>query len=171
MTSPLVGGRRVVLGLWRRLPLPTQDLIMHWVNARFLVGVTGVPFDAAGQVLLYHHTYRAHPWGLPAGWLRPRESLEDCLRREAWEEAGLTIEPVAPGTALIPPGRRHVEVVFLCRFAGGQFRPSWEVDDHGFYPPGALPEGLLPGQRPLIAAMHRLWREGIGREAPPLDLG
>jgi 8-oxo-dGTP diphosphatase len=130
---------------------------MGLVNAHFLVGVTSAAFDERGRILLYHHTYRRHPWGMPAGWLKRRESLEACAVREAWEEGRLRITPVAEPTAFAPPGRRHVEAILLCRYVGGEFRPSLEVDGFGLYARDSLPEGLLPAQRPLIEVMARRW--------------
>lgn len=147
--------------LWRGLPLPLQDALMGLVNPRFLVGATAAAFDGEGRVLLYRHTYRTHAWGLPAGWLHRRESLEECIRREVWEEGRLRVEPLGPGRAFIPAGRGHVEVVFLCQFLGGEFTPSLEVDGFGLYPLDDLPDELLPTQRPLIAEMGRRYRSQV----------
>jgi len=47
-------------------------------------------FDAAGRVLLVEHVFRrTYPWGLPAGWVNPRETVEQALVREIREETGL----------------------------------------------------------------------------------
>ena len=73
-----------LLRVWRWLPLPEWGRWrLAWLlTQKFLVGVMAVVFDDQGQILLFNHTYRReHPWGLPGGWLKARESPAAAIER------------------------------------------------------------------------------------------
>ena len=55
------------------------------------------------------------------------ESIEDGLRREAREETGLTVEPVALTGVYKNMSRSIVALVFRCKVAGGQLTANDEV--------------------------------------------
>jgi ADP-ribose pyrophosphatase YjhB (NUDIX family) len=70
------------------------------------VGVVGVLFNRAGQVLLVEHVFRPYyPWGLPGGWIGRGEDPAKAVQREYYEELGLQIE---------------VGQLLLCQPQGGQ---------------------------------------------------
>jgi 8-oxo-dGTP pyrophosphatase MutT (NUDIX family) len=95
------------------------------------VGATAVIPDGHGGVLLDRRADDRR-WGLPGGWLGPRESPEEGIVREVAEETGLRVEVVWLGTvAWLPaalPARPHghVGLTYLCRVLGGELRPSHE---------------------------------------------
>jgi 8-oxo-dGTP diphosphatase len=112
-----------------------------------------VVFDAEGQVLLLKHTFRrTYPWGLVSGWVKGGEPLEDALRRELREETGLSLSIVR--LLAVRRDRFHLflEAVYVCRYAGGDFRPSSEVSELRWCRPDDLPAGTHPHHAPLIRA-------------------
>lgn len=62
------------------------------VGQRKLIATTvrAVIQDAEGRILLVRRSDNGR-WVMPAGSMELDESVEDTLRREVWEEAGLTV--------------------------------------------------------------------------------
>jgi ADP-ribose pyrophosphatase YjhB (NUDIX family) len=72
---------------------------------RNYVGVMGVIFNDAGQVLLAEHVFRPYyVWGLPGGWVKRGEDPTQAIQREIEEELKLRI---------------HVKKLLLCETQGG----------------------------------------------------
>ena len=148
-----------LLPVWRLIPEPAQWRIMWLLNPKYAVGVTGIVFDADGNVLLLEHTFRRRfPWGLVSGWIKRDESLVAALHREVAEETGLTIS--IDELFQVRTDRLHfmVEVVYLCHLEGGTFRPSSEVTAAQWRDPSDLPAGVHPHHFPLIRAAARARR-------------
>jgi 8-oxo-dGTP diphosphatase len=148
---------RLTVWLWKHFPMPVgaRNVTVWALSPKFMVGVVGLVRDEKGRVLLVHHTYRGRsPWGLPGGGLQPDESLEECLRREIREEAGLDVRVDRLLMAQAHYARRLVDMIFMCYPKPGEtldnFKPSPEVTEARFFPPDDLPEGTAPGQRRLI---------------------
>ncbi|HNB54232.1 MAG TPA: NUDIX domain-containing protein [Anaerolineales bacterium] len=147
----------LLLRLWGSLPLPSR---LRWAIVslfvpKFAVGVVGVIFNEQGEILLFHHTYRGkrYPWGLPGGWLDPRENPAEGIVREIREETGLTIEVVRPlliENALI---FRRLDLIYLCKIIAGTFHPSTEVDAIQYFRRETLPPMLLTQSE----SIHRLF--------------
>jgi ADP-ribose pyrophosphatase YjhB (NUDIX family) len=150
-------GSSTLTWLWGRLPLNdrARTAIIWLLSPKFIVGVVGFIRDEEGRVLLLKHTYRrSKPWGLPAGGMRPGESLEECLRREIKEETGLVVEIDHLLSAAAHYDRRLVDMIFACHPVAGStladFKPNAEVSEARYFPPDQLPEGVSRGQRRLI---------------------
>lgn len=101
-------------------PVPPLDLSRSrtfWRDFRQLVGPE-VPLylpgssvlvtDAAGRLLLLKHTHSG-AWVLPGGKLDPGESLEDCARRELFEETGLSVQGLKRVQLLAGPEFRFTD--------------------------------------------------------------
>ena len=148
--------------LWRRLPDRAQWRLLWLLNAKFVLGVTGIVFDGGGRVLLLKHTFRRrYPWGLVSGYVNRGESPEAALYREIAEETALS---VAVGELFRVNADRlslAVELVYVCRYVGGSFRPNDEVTEIRWRHPdaGDLPAGFHPHHRRLVQEAARLLRE------------
>jgi 8-oxo-dGTP diphosphatase len=109
------------------------------MNRQFLLGVMGVLRDDRDRVLLFHHTYREPAWALPAGWMIQGESPLQAIEREVLEESGL----IARADRLLLVGtisdRPMLEFVVGAHIIGGEFRPSTEVDEAGWWPMDEVP--------------------------------
>src|SRR5262252_8704104 len=128
--------------VWHRLAPRYQWRLVWLTQAKFMVGVAGVVFDARGRVLLLRHRFWPEgSWGLPGGYAHGSERLEDALARELREETGRRIE--GPRLLSVNSGyRMRIEVVFTARLAGGVTElDRREVLAAELFPPDALPAG------------------------------
>jgi ADP-ribose pyrophosphatase YjhB (NUDIX family) len=146
--------RKLITAIWRMTPASLHWRLLWLLNAKFNVGVSGLITNTAGDVLLFHHVVRrSHAWGLPSGWVKSGETLQDALVREVREETRLNVRAgdvlhVASGYVL------RLEVVLageIDSIEGARY--GLEVSEARFYAPADLPEDLLPAHRELI---HRL---------------
>ena len=145
--------KRSIAFLMRRVPLlyPLLVRLIKLVSARFTIGVTGVVFNARGELLLLKHVFRdRYPWGLPGGWVRRRERPQDALRRELMEEVGLPVRVGPPVLVDLGDPPAHLETCFLCEVEGEMDHFSGEILDARWVAPDALPEGLYERDREMI---------------------
>ena len=94
--------------------------------ARHSVSVAAVITNDRGRALLIQRRDN-NQWEPPGGVLELDESIEDGLRREAREETGLAVEPVALTGIYKNMSRGIVALVFRCKVAGGQLTANDEV--------------------------------------------
>lgn len=101
-----------------------------------------------GQALLVRQTYMPG-WFMPGGGVHRGETMEQAIRREAWEEVGAELGMLRLLGAYTHFGdyKSDHNVLFLCTdftFSGKQDN---EIAEVGLFPLDDLPEGLLPGHR------------------------
>lgn len=122
------------------------------------LGVRVIVIDTEARVLLVRHGYTPG-WHLPGGGVDAGESAEDAARRELKEETN--VEATGP---LVLCGlyfnarfgnRDHVACyradAFIC---GPRPKPSIEIAEIGFFPLGALPDGISPGTRRRLLELN-----------------
>lgn len=132
--------RIILLKIWRAFPAWLQAIASRIVRPLFQVFAAAVIFNANGEVLLVKSTYqRFHPWGLPGGSLDYGESPENAVLREVHEETGLTIaiEKLLFVKTWTPD---RVGLYYICRIADGEFQPSDEVSEFGYFTLKNLPD-------------------------------
>jgi 8-oxo-dGTP diphosphatase len=125
---------------------------------RFRVGVLALVVRPSGEILLLRHRFReGGAWGLPGGWVEPREAPRDALARELHEELALVVDPAAPELLAVEARHRrsHVELFFLVRAEVGEVPPNIEFTEVRHFPVEALPEDMLPLHRELIPSLVR----------------
>lgn len=124
-----------------------------------LLGPSAAAFvrDGEGRILLVRGG--AGNWMLPGGAVDPGERPADAARREAFEEAGVVVEPLQIAGVFGGPEYRHtypngdeiafVVTVFEARLVAGEPRPDGdETHAVGWFAPDEL-AGLR------ISASHR----------------
>jgi len=140
-----------------------------WHMAPYPCGDAAV-FNARGEILLIQRA-DDRLWAMPGGAFEVGETPAEAACREAWEETGLAVEPLALigvyDSRLV--GSRttaHLyQFVFLCRPRDPAAQPivSNETLAVGWYAEANLPP-LSAGHAPRIADALRCWR-GERREA------
>jgi 8-oxo-dGTP diphosphatase len=132
--------KKILFKIWRILPFWMQELAGLILRPRYQVAVGGLIFNEQGQLLLCEHTYRrTYPWGLPGGDLKIGEDPEDGVRREIYEETGLTIGSVRLILVENSKEIHHISLTYLCMGVSGTFTPNDEVARIEYYDTDRLP--------------------------------
>jgi ADP-ribose pyrophosphatase YjhB (NUDIX family) len=130
---------------------------IHWLRSKIghrktiLAYTTAIIRDERGRVLCQRRSdFRDAWWGLPGGALEIGETFSDCVKREAFEETGLHVEPrrliglyASPEWDVTYPNGDEVQqftVAVDCHIVAGSLRPDGaEVIQQRFFQPDALP--------------------------------
>lgn len=126
-----------------------------------------------GEVLLGRRTDN-HMWGYSGGSVELGETVEECAKRELFEEMGLEAEELELFTVnsgpeahyIYPNGDEvyNVEIVYLCRKYHGEIkRQEEEVEEIRFFSPEEMPsmEEISPPIRPVMKNYLELLRRSI----------
>jgi len=147
--------KRILLKIWRVLPLWLQIAASRFIRPLFQVFGAAVIFDTDKNILLVKSTYnRFHPWGLPGGSLEYGEHPEEAVIREVLEETHLNIciERLLLVNSWTPD---RVGLYYLCTITGGTFSPSDEVSEFAYFSLDDLPD-VRPLDRDMIKRLHGL---------------
>jgi ADP-ribose pyrophosphatase YjhB (NUDIX family) len=121
-----------------------------------VVGVRGIVVDRRGEatkVLLVRHSYGKPAWHLPGGGVKRRETIEQAVRREVREEAGVEVTGAVRllGTySNLQEGKSdHISVFVVEHWRRhGDEDGDAEIAAAGFFDPATeLPETTSPGTR------------------------
>ena len=131
-------------------------LHVYWRFARGMtIGVRAVVINGEGRVFLVKHSY-SKGWHLPGGGVEAGETLPAALARELAEEGNIELlaPPILHGVFYHPlHSRRDHVALYIVRAFRQTALPArnFEIIDHGFFPPEALPEGTTEGTAARIA--------------------
>jgi 8-oxo-dGTP pyrophosphatase MutT (NUDIX family) len=119
------------------------------------LGAQAVVIDGQGRIFLVRHSY-VPGWHLPGGGVEVGETLLTALARELAEEGNisLTKAPVLHGVFLNSrvSRRDHVAVYVVRGFRQEPApQPNYEIIDHGFFSPDALPKSTSQATRRRLA--------------------
>jgi len=133
--------KNLLTKIWGFLKMPKglQLFIMRFFQDQFLVGVTGIIFNEKNEILLFKHTYRAHQWSLPGGYLKSGEHPMEGLEREIKEESGLIVSVDDSLKTRTDRGTARLDICYTGALIGGDFTPTHEVSEFGFFNMNNLP--------------------------------
>jgi len=157
--------KKYLAKLWRTLKLPTnvQLSVMRAVQDQFLVGVTGIIFNEENNILLFRHTYRQTEWSLPGGYIKGGEHPTEGLEREILEESGLVVSGDHELKVRTDRDSARLDICVVGTFIGGEFHPSAEVLEYGFFPPLTVPR---IARNQLLLIQEALLEKGIKMVEP-----
>ena len=141
--------KSVLAKLWRFLSLPKalQLAVMRLFQDEFLIGVTGVILNKKNEILVCKHTYRQTKWSLPGGYIKTKEHPTEGLAREIEEETGFIVRIEKIIRTRTDRETARLEMSCIGTFVEGEFKPSREVSQAGFFSFENLP---LLSQNQLI---------------------
>jgi len=116
-----------------------QLFLMRFSQDVFLVGVTGIILNEQKEILLFKHTYRSHSWSLPGGYLKAGEHPREGLEREIKEESGLVVSIDESLKTRTDRDSARLDLCYTGILIGGDFVPSHEVSEYGFFSMDKLP--------------------------------
>lgn len=127
--------------IWKALSLPKdiQLFFMRFFQDQFLIGVTGIIFNQKNEVLLFKHTYRAHSWSLPGGYIKAGEHPREALEREIKEESNFIVSVDESMRTRTDRDGSRLDICFMGTYIGGDFTPTDEVSEYGFFTQDKLP--------------------------------
>ncbi len=133
--------KSILAKLWKALHLPRglQLFIMRFFQDQFLVGVTGIIFNDKNEILLFKHIYRPQAWSLPGGYLKAGEHPREALEREIKEESDLVVSVDESLKTRTDRGMALLDMCYVGVFIGGDFTPTHEVSEYGFFSQDTMP--------------------------------
>lgn len=137
----------------RRVPfvMGLPYAIYKFWQPKYTIGVMGVVFNDAGQVLIVEHVFHPYrPWGLPGGWIGRNENPEEAVARELKEELELEVRVTGIAHTNITE-RYHLDMAFLCQPLTDIGALSFELLNYRWCDVDALPN-LYPFQ---MDAVHK----------------
>lgn len=111
-----------------RMPTRARLMLVYLGSPKMTVGASAIVWNAAGQVLLVHHTYRRPAWGFPSGLVGRREDPGMALERELHEELGVCagVEALLHAETHYPA--RHLTLYYQMSLQGTPCRNGIEID-------------------------------------------
>jgi 8-oxo-dGTP diphosphatase len=121
--------------IWRMLHFPKsiQLFLMGIFQDKFLIGVTGIILNDKNEILLFKYNYRQTEWGLPGGYIKAKEHPQEALEREIEEESGYVVSVDEELKIRTDRESARVDIGFVGKLIGGEFRKSSEVTDAKFF--------------------------------------
>ena len=147
--------------IWRKLHLPKfiQLFVMRFFQDQFLIGVTGIILNDKNEILLFKYNYRQTEWGLPGGFIKAKEHPQEALEREIEEESGFVVSVDEELKIRTDRESARMDIGFVGKLMGGEFRKSSEVVDAKFFAFDDLP--LLISKKQLFIIQQTLYQKKI----------
>lgn len=133
---------------WLPFPIGWKAKMACFFQSKFTVSSLVVILNRKDEALLFHHTYRKKPWGLPGGYVTAKEHPKVSVKREVFEEAGLKITKLKQLSIKLDKDLSRMIVCYATQYVHGKFKPSNEVSKSKYFSMDDLPE--LPNRQKEI---------------------
>lgn len=111
-----------------------------------IVRVERTTAEGAGEILLArNHRFPAGMYSVLAGFVEPGETLEECVRREVYEESGIRLDNIRYFGSQPWPFPHSLMIAFVACYAGGEIIvEEAELDDARWFAADSLPRLPMP---------------------------
>ncbi|MCR5540473.1 MAG: NUDIX domain-containing protein [Ruminococcus sp.] len=144
------------------------------VGHRTLIQCAGsiICVDDEGRLLLGKRTDN-HLWGYAGGSVEIDEKIEDCAKRELFEETGIIADEIEffyinsgkEAHYIYPNGDEvsNVEIIYICRKYHGELkRQEEEIEELRFFHPEEISLDMIsPPIRPVFEEYFKVFGRGI----------
>jgi 8-oxo-dGTP pyrophosphatase MutT (NUDIX family) len=115
------------------------------------------------RIYLVKHIYEDY-WYIPGGTVERGETLEQSVRREAWEEAGATLNDLQffGAYSYVEIKKSSHIAVFISQNFILNGESDHEIESSGYFPLDNLPENMSPGSFHRIEEFKAGKRPGFG---------
>ncbi len=84
--------KRIIGKFWRVLSPKTRAKLVRATQDAFTVSTAAIILNEKNEILLLNHVLRPYSnWGFPGGFVEYGEQVENAIRREVREEAGIEL--------------------------------------------------------------------------------
>lgn len=136
------------------MPYLMRRQIIRATQTAFTVSVGAIITNNENQVLLLDHVLRiGSGWGLPGGFIKRGEQLEEGLRREIREETGLELENIK--ILRTRTADRHIEALFSATAIGEAQVKSREIKEVEWFTFDSIPENMSRAHKSIIREILR----------------
>jgi len=111
------------------------------------------------EILLFKYSYRQTQWGLPGGYIKTKEHPQEALEREIEEESGFVISVDEELKIRTDRESARLDICFVGKLMGGEFRKSSEVSEAKFFSFNDLP--LLMSRQQLFIIEQTLFQKKL----------
>lgn len=127
--------------------------------------------DGARILLGRNKRYPPHWYSTLAGFIEPAESIEDAVRREVWEEAGVVLSRVLIHSSQPWPYPANLMIGAIGQVATAEnevisLKHDPELEDAKWFPIAEVEEALRMGTSPLGDVAGPEYKEGALRLPP-----
>jgi ADP-ribose pyrophosphatase YjhB (NUDIX family) len=133
--------KKIAGTIWKKMPYLMRRQLVRASQTAFTVSVAAIITNDENQTLLLDHVLRTGSgWGIPGGFIKRGEQLEEALQREIREETGLELESV--NVLRVRTLDRHIEALFTAKAVGKAQVKSREINAVGWFTVETLPENM-----------------------------
>lgn len=144
---------KILSMIWKTFNSNIKWHVLWFFHNKFLIGTSAIILNKKDQILLQKHRFwKKDSWGLPSGYVKQKEQIEDSIKREIKEETGLDV--IIEELLNLNSGfKLRIE----CTYIGKCYEEvkkeklnTNEVLDASFFSPVNLPDGILDSHKNLI---------------------
>jgi len=131
------------------------NIVYPRISPAIIVSIT-----KGDQILLAHAAkFTNNVYSVIAGYVEPGETLEECVKREVFEEEGLHIKNIKYFTSQPWPYPDSLMTAFTAEYESGEIKiDGIEIEDANWYTRDNLPE--LPSKASVAMKLISAWLNG-----------